>query len=125
MRGGHRPNAGRKKGSKGKATIERERAVAEMTVKLQEALPNVFTGNAHQLLMAVYKNEDLPLPTRIDAAKAAISHETPKLGSIEHKGDAENPIEQNSRVELVVIDAGDSPGLRPAQAGAFTQTRPI
>lgn len=125
MRGGHRPNAGRKKGTKNTATVERQRAVAEMTVKLEATLPNVFKGNAHELLMAVYKNEDLPLPTRIDAAKAAIPHETPKLSSVEHKGDPDNPLEQNSRVELVVIDAGDSQGIRPSQAGAITQTRPI
>lgn len=96
-----------------------------MTVKLQEALPNVFSGNAHELLMAVYKNEDLPLNTRLDAAKAAIAHETPKLASVEHSGNPDSPIEQNSRVELVVIDSGDSQSLRSEETGAFTQTRPI
>ena len=116
MRGGARPGAGRKKGSRSKATVERERAVAEMTVKLQEALPNVFTGNAHQLLMAVYKNEDLPLPTRIDAAKAAISHETPKLGSIEHKGDAENPVQTVTRIELSAPEIDNCQNSAAAQA---------
>ncbi len=107
MRGGHRPNAGRKKGTKNTATVERQRAVAEMTVKLEATLPNVFKGNAHELLMAVYKNEDLPLPTRIDAAKAAIPHETPKLSSVEHKGDPDNPLETVTRIELTTPEGHD------------------
>lgn len=69
--------------------------MADLTVKLREVLPNVFEGNAHELLVAVYKNEDLPLPTRIDAAKAAIAHETPKLAAIEHSGNQDKPIAIN------------------------------
>lgn len=58
-------------------------------------------------------------------AKDAAPYLHPKLSSIEHKGDPENPLEQNSRVELVVVDAGNHQGLRPEEAGAITQTRPI
>ena len=115
MRGGHRPNAGRKKGTKNTATVERQRAVAEMTVKLEATLPNVFKGNAHELLIAVYKNEDLPPPTRIDAAKAAIPHETPKLSSVEHKGDPDNPLETVTRIELTTPEGHDRSDRAPAQ----------
>lgn len=58
-------------------------------------------------------------------AKDAAPYLHPKLSSIEHKGDPDNPLEQNSRVELVIVDSASDPGIRPPQAGAFTQTRPI
>lgn len=107
MRGGARPGAGRKKGTKNTATLDRQRAIADMTVKLREALPNVFEGNAHELLMAIYKNEDLPLPTRIDAAKAAIPHETPRLAAVEHSGNQEKPLAINVMSGVTREDVDD------------------
>ena len=63
-----------------------------MAKRLEVALPNAFEGEAHELLMAVYKDQDLPLPIRIDAAKAAIGYEKPKLAAVEHSGNHENPL---------------------------------
>lgn len=70
---------GRPKGAKSKATIEREAAAAEAVARVEEKLQGAFEGDAHALLVAVYKDGDLPLPVRIDAAKAAIRYEKPAL----------------------------------------------
>ena len=91
---------GRKKGTPNKANVAKAQVIKEMAIKLQAVIPHVFQGNAHELLIAVYKNEDLALETRIEAAKAAIGFEVPKLASVEHKGDPDNPLETVTRIEL-------------------------
>lgn len=53
---------------------------------------DAFEGDAHALLVSVYKNKTYDMPLRLDAAKAAISYEKPKLASIELAGDAEAPL---------------------------------
>lgn len=92
-KGGRREGSGRKRGVRNKLTRERQQAMEEMAVIIEDVIPNAFDGDAHALLMAVYKNQDLPLETRIDAAKAAIRFEKPVLGSIEHSGKDGGPIE--------------------------------
>ena len=42
--------------------------------------------------MAVYKDTTLPLQIRLDAAKAAIAYEKPRLAAVEHSGDGNNPV---------------------------------
>lgn len=80
MHGGKRPGAGRPKGVKAKRTLKYEAELREAEEKIKKALGNkAFEGDAHTLLMAVYKNQDLPLPIRLDAAKAAIKFEKPAL----------------------------------------------
>lgn len=80
---------GRPKGAKNKKTKEREKLVNEQAKKLNEALGvNAFTGDAHALLMAVYKDESLPIKARLDAAVAAIGYEKPRLSSIDANIDA-------------------------------------
>lgn len=59
---------------------------------VEDALPDAFKGDAHALLISVYKDPSHPLPLRLDAAKAAISFEKPKLAAVEHSGDADNPL---------------------------------
>jgi hypothetical protein len=65
---------GRPKGAKSSRTVE-----------------TAFDGDAHELLMAVYKDTSHPLLTRIDAAKAAIGYEKPRLQAIEG-GDPNKPV---------------------------------
>lgn len=92
-RGNSRPKTGgRKKGTPNKVTAERSRRIAEAAATIEGSLPNAFKGDAHAYLMTVYKNEELPIDVRLDAAKAAISYEKPKLAAIQHKGDVENPV---------------------------------
>jgi hypothetical protein len=38
-------------------------------------MPEGFKGDAHALLVAVYRDTSLPLPIRLDAAKAAVKFE--------------------------------------------------
>ncbi|MGH8137171.1 MAG: hypothetical protein ACREVV_03100 [Steroidobacteraceae bacterium] len=44
---------------------------------------SAFQGDAHALLVAIYKDENKPLPLRLDAAKAAIGYEKPRLSTID------------------------------------------
>ena len=104
MHGGKREGAGRPKGTRNRTTIDREEAMKRMTVMLEGTISNVFMGDSHELLMAVYKNEDLPLPLRVDAAKAAIGYEKPKLAAVEHSGDPKNPVETVTRIQIVSPD---------------------
>ena len=84
---------GRKAGTPNKRTIERERAaretVAQVTRAMQAAELTPFEGDAHALLIAVYKDTRLPIDLRVDAAKAAIRYEKPALAHVqaEVKGD--------------------------------------
>ena len=78
---------GRPSGAKNKHTREREAKMAAAAEAIEKLLPNVFSGDAHALLMAVYKNELSDMDLRIDAAKAAIRYEKPSLVSVHETGD--------------------------------------
>lgn len=83
---------GRPAGAKSTRTRERERKVQEAAEVIASLIPGAFDGDSHAFLMSVYKDPTQPLATRLDAAKAAIGYEKPRLGTIEHKGDPENPL---------------------------------
>lgn len=123
-RGGKREGAGRKPGSRNRSAKQREQAMLEMSRVIGDQIPSAFAGDGHALLMAVYKNPDLPLPLRVDAAKAAIGYEKPRLASTEIKGDPDSPLEHSTRVEMTIIDASPS-NVRPAQALPAPKARPI
>lgn len=57
--------------------------MAETARAVSEAIPEAFEGDAHALLMAVYKDPSRPIDLRVDAAKAAIRYEKPALANIE------------------------------------------
>lgn len=103
MARGSRPGerrGGRQKGTPNKRSIALEEKVREAAEIIESTLPEAFKGDAHALLMTVYKDPNSPMPLRIDAAKAAIAFEKPKLASVQHSGDAENPVESVTRIEL-------------------------
>ena len=83
---------GRPSGAKNHHTLEREQRISEAASVIAELLPSAFQGDAHALLMAVYKDTTLPLQTRLDAAKAAIAYEKPRLAAVEHSGDGNKPV---------------------------------
>ena len=84
MRGGRRPGAGRKPGSRNRRTEALKAAMDEKAAQIAEALGTAaFDGDAHALLIAIYKDGRLPVELRVDAAKAAIGYEKPRLSSIE------------------------------------------
>ena len=74
---------GRPRGAKNKRTAEREQAMREAAAKVEAVLPDAFDGDAHALLIAVYKDTGLAMDLRVDAAKAAIRYEKPALSAIQ------------------------------------------
>ena len=74
---------GRPPGAKNRRTKAVEAATVEAASKIAEAIDEAFDGDAHALLMAVYKNPANEMALRIDAAKAAIRYERPALSSVQ------------------------------------------
>jgi hypothetical protein len=92
---GQPKTGGRKRGTPNKRTAERERAVAAAARKITAALgDDAFQGDAHALLMAVYKDPQQPSELRLEAARAAIGYEKPKLAAVETKIDGRVTLEQ-------------------------------
>jgi hypothetical protein len=84
MRGGKRRDAGRPRGAQNKRTEARERATRVAASAAEEFLRGTaFEGDAHFLLMLIYKDVRQPMAIRLDAAKAAIGYEKPRLQAIE------------------------------------------
>lgn len=79
---------GRPKGARNKRTEAVEERMREAAERLGDVIPEAFQGDAHTLLMAVYKDPAHDWPLRIEAAKAAIGYEKPKLASVDNTGDA-------------------------------------
>lgn len=78
---------GRVPGSKNKRTAQLEAARLEASEKIADVLgARAFDGDAHALLMAVYKDGAYPIDVRLDAAKAAVRFEKPSFSSIELSG---------------------------------------
>jgi hypothetical protein len=77
---------GRPKGAKNKRTQEREAATQEAARKLEAVIPNAFQGDSHAFLVSVYKDPAHPIERRLDAAKAAIPYERPRLSTTELNG---------------------------------------
>ena len=94
----HRTAARTAVGVKSQHTREREARVSAAAAVIEELLPAAFQGDAHALLMAVYKDTTLPLQIRLDAAKAAIAYEKPRLAAVEHSGDGNKPVMYYDRI---------------------------
>lgn len=101
MSGGKRPGAGRPKGAKNKRTKELLQEAEKSAAAIKRVVPNAFSGDAHSLLMAIYKDPAHKLELRLDAAKAAAPYEKPKLASTEVKGDANEPLKHKLTIEFV------------------------
>jgi hypothetical protein len=78
--GGARPGAGRKLGGRNKRTIAIEAKIAASGLTPLD------------YMLDVLRNEANDPATRMDAAKAAAPYVHAKLASVEHKGDADNPM---------------------------------
>lgn len=86
-RGGARTGAGRPPGARNKRTTALKAAAAETLAQVAAAIPGAFEGDAHALLVTVYKDPQHDWPLRIDAAKAAIRFEKPALAATDIKAD--------------------------------------
>lgn len=122
-RGGARPNAGRKPGIRSARTVDRLRKVAQLQAVLNDTIPRVFQGDAHAFLTAVYKNEDLDLKMRLDAATAAIGYEKPKLAAVQHHDQDGNSIGYRNTIEVVIVDPAKSGGS--ARVPAIIDASPL
>lgn len=80
--GGKRSGSGRPKGSPNKRAQAVLDAAQQTAKALAASIPDAFTGDAHALLMAVYKDPAQPIELRVDAAKAAVRYEKPALSSV-------------------------------------------
>jgi hypothetical protein len=77
---------GRKAGTPNKRTVALRTATATAAEQISATLGSeVFHGDAHALLMTVYKDLKQPIGLRMEAAKAALPYEKPRLASIENK----------------------------------------
>lgn len=109
MHGGPRQGAGRRKGSTNTKTAIERAAVREKVdaIKAEGETP------LEVLLRIMRKSTDEAVI--IDCAKAAAPYLHPKLSSIEHKGDPDNPLETVTRIELTAPEGHDGPHRTPAQ----------
>lgn len=91
---------GRPAGAKNKRTEDLERHMAAAAERVQEVIEGAFEGDAHTLLMTVYKDPQHEWSLRLDAAKAAIRYEKPALSSIEATGKDGAPLNQVTLFQL-------------------------
>lgn len=76
-------SGGRKPGSKNKRTKELQAEQEKLADRLGEIIADPFEGDAHALLVCIYKDQSRDIALRMEAAKAAIRFEKPALGAIE------------------------------------------
>lgn len=103
---------GRPVGFRLQQTRDREARVQAAAAVIEELLPEAFKGDAHALLMSVYKDTTLPLLVRLDAAKASIAYEKPRLAAVEHSADGNQP------VIYQIITGVPRPDDEPLETGA-------
>lgn len=79
----------------------------ETSEKLDRLVPGAFVGDAHAFLMAVYKDPENLLGVRIDAAKAAIAFEKPRLssvaGDLRHQLSHEDALRELDDADLLAV----------------------
>ncbi|MBO1021455.1 hypothetical protein IPV08_15950 [Methylobacterium sp. SD274] len=80
-----RKTGGRQKGSVNRRTAEREEAMQRAAQTIAAVIPGAFDGDAHALLMAVYRDPAQEWQLRVQAASKAIQYEKPALSSVEAK----------------------------------------
>jgi hypothetical protein len=82
--------------------LQAEAVAQASAAAISAALPGAFEGDAHALLMAVYKNPSIDLDVRLDAAKAAIRFEKPMPAPLTaEQSPVRSPAEEARRAELL------------------------
>lgn len=76
--------------------------MSEAAKTIEEALEGAFEGDAHALLMVVYKDPSKEMALRIDAAKAAIRYEKPALSTIEARVEA--TVDALTEIRRTIVD---------------------
>jgi hypothetical protein len=108
--GEHR--GGRVKGTPNKKTVEAAKKAAEVGRVLAEHLgEHCFPGDAHALAMSLYKDTRNPPELRLEAAKAAMPYEKPRLSAVEHSGSIGTSHEERL-FERLKAEAAEKAGRR-------------
>ena len=76
-KGNYKPGPGRPPGRKNNKTLALEEAVRKAAANID----GIFNGDAHAFLQAVYRNPEVPLEVRIQAAGRALRVEKPTLSA--------------------------------------------
>jgi len=74
---------GRQKGTPNKRTVELQEKAEAAAQAIGSAIEGAFEGDAHALLMTIYKDPKQDIDLRIEAAKAAIRYEKPALAAVD------------------------------------------
>ena len=104
---------GRQKGVKNKATILNEAAVRERVEAAKDAGLTPL-----EFMLSVMRDETRSFQDRYAAARDAAPYQHPKLATVQHSGDSENPVEYVQRVELVTPSHVNGPDRDPSEAAA-------
>ena len=123
--------AGKKTGGRVAGTPnkrKRQAVVAEAIARVGETIPDAFAGDAHALLIAIYKNPNLDLHVRLQAAKAALPYEKPRLQAVTLANQGAEPLKMRSELEigrclafvLELIARGEGDGENPGSGGMVT-----
>jgi len=100
VRGGARTGAGRKKGSVTKATAIRQEMIAKAVAEGITPL-DVMLGAMRE----AWEKGDKQAAANF--AKDAAPYLHPRLASVEHKGDPDNPLETVTRIELTTPEGAN------------------
>src|SRR5437773_2759704 len=95
---------GRKKGSPNKRTKARVGAAKAVAEQLAAVIPEAFGGDAHAYLIAIYKDPRQETSVRIDAAKAALPYEKPRLAPVEARRASDDHIPLVERLKAYARD---------------------
>lgn len=95
---------GRQKGSKNKGNPERKAALDALAERVEAVIPKAFAGDSHAYLMAIYKDPSIETAVRIEAAKAAIAYEKPRLAPIEVKPQEDDHVPLAERIKSYLRD---------------------
>jgi hypothetical protein len=98
-----RKTGGRRPGSPNIRTRQREQALRDLERTLVDVIPDAFKGDAHALLMMIYKDPAQPIELRLDAAKAAVRYEKPALASTTVDASVRRSISDFSDAELAAL----------------------
>ena len=90
---------GRAKGTSNKVTSARREHIQKVAQTLGAVIPGAFEGDSHALLMAIYKDPSHEMALRLDAAKAAIGYEKPRLQAVELNASVE--LSQEDRLSML------------------------
>jgi hypothetical protein len=84
--------------------------------------------NSLDLLQSIYRDPELPLPTRMRAATVAIAYEVPKLSvsmSVNHKGMADQIDAAHARLRLIEATSPQSAEVANRERTAASGERPV